>query len=312
MIYFVYGEEKYLVEQKVNQIIKQEKLLEEPVFFNVEAKLAAVIDEIVTFGLFNRKKVVVLQNFYLLQKSEATEIKVLIQNLQLKPKETIVIFVWPMSINNHKNALITFLTNHATCFEFAFLSDKELKLYVKSWLKEKQAMMSDANIHYFLAKIPHQLIFVVNELEKLALYTKQIERFVIDDFVTKYEINKAFDFINAFYEQDLERLFRIYYEKLNQGENIHGLIGQITNTLEICSQIYSYQKQGYRNERIAKELNKHPFVIKKNADLLHLISYENVKFYLLQLAHLDQQIKTNQIDEKIGFEHFLLNLVQRQ
>ena len=63
MIYFVYGEEKYLVEQKVNQIIKQEKLLEEPVFFNVEAKLAAVIDEIVTFGLFSQKKLLFCKIF---------------------------------------------------------------------------------------------------------------------------------------------------------------------------------------------------------------------------------------------------------
>ena len=66
----------------------------------------------------------------------------------------------------------------------------------------------------------------------------------------------------------------------------------------------------YSNEKISNLLKKHIFVIKKNSDLLKIISYPRLQKYLKDLAELDIKIKENKIDEKIGFESFLLNVIR--
>ena len=308
MIYFINGEEKYLIKQKLEEIINQHpnhKLIQ----FNAETKLNDAIDEISTFSLFEEHKLLVFQDFYLLTKNEEKEIKSLIASLDFMPQDTSVIFIIEKLVDKTNNGLIHYLKIKANSFTFNLMNEKEILVYVKNWIKEQQATISDVNLYYLLSKLPNKLIFIINELEKLIAYDKNISKQNIDDLVAKYETSGAFDFINAFHDQDIERIFKIYYEKINQGESIINLISQIAYALELCSQIYSYQKMNYTNDEIANQLKKHIFVIKKNADLLKMISYGKIQKYLEQLSQLDLQIKENKIDDKIGFEHFLLSIV---
>ena len=309
MIYFINGEEKYLINQKINEIIKKHPN-HKISHFNSETNLNETLNEISTFSLFDNQRILIFNDFYLLNKNEEKEIKNLVNAFNFIPEGTIIIFVLEKQVDKIKNLLITYLKVNATNFSFPLMNEKEILQYVKKMVDEKGIKISDVNLYYLLSKIPHKLIFIANEIDKFAGYNKPISKEVIDDLVTKYHVSGAFDFINAFHEQDVESIFKIYYEKTHQGETIISLISQISYALELCSQIYSYKEMDYSNEKISNLLKKHIFVIKKNFDLLKIISYSKLQKYLKELAELDLKIKENKIDEKIGFESFLLNVIR--
>lgn len=310
-MYFIYGEEQYLIDKKIKEITKKNSETK-IVFLDSDISIDQSINEILTFSIFDSTKIIVFKNIQVLIKNNERDANKLIDALKNKIESTTVVFVLNKVVEKQKNDFITFLKKEAICFEFNTMKDKELSIYIKDYITQNNGIISEINLFYLLSKLPHKLIFIIKEIDKLLSFDKNITRKNIDDLVPKYDTSKAFDFINAFSDQNIEQIFKIYYEKINQGELTVSLISQISNVLEMCSQIHAYKKLGKSNDEIAHELNKHPFVIKKNTELLNSISYKRVEEYLIKLSELDLNIKQNKIDEKIGFENFLLNIVNNK
>lgn len=308
IMYFIYGEEQYLIDQKIKDIINEFKN-SKIIFLDSDAKLDQILNEILSFSLFDSSKLLILKNLFLLSKKNENETNVLIESLKYVPETTNIIFSLNKNIDKTENKLVNFLKKSSNCYEFNYMNEKELNLYIKKVIHDRGGIISDVNLFYFLSRVPHKLIFIMNEINKLLLFDKNITKQNINDLIPKYDTNKIFDFINAFNEQNIEHVFKIYYERINQGETITSLISQLSNTLEFCSQIYSYKNLGKKVHEIANLMKKHVFTIKKNNELLNKISYSKIKKYLINLADLDLAIKQNKIDDKVGFENFLLNVV---
>ena len=66
----------------------------------------------------------------------------------------------------------------------------------------------------------------------------------------------------------------------------------------------------FSNQDIEKIMNKHSFVIKKNMEFLDYIGYKKIVLYTNLISEIDQKIKKNEVDEKIAFERFLLEIIK--
>lgn len=308
-MYFIYGEEQYLIDRKIQEIISKapnSKVL----FLDKNVSLNDAINEISTISIFESRKVVIFKNLHLLTKSQPKEIKSLISSLKSIPSSNEIVFVLEQNIPKGINPLINFLNENSKQIECNKLKEKELNLFAKEYIKARGGSISEVNLFYFLSKVPNKLIIVINELEKLLLIDPTITKENIDKSVPKYETINAFDFINSFSEQNTDLIFKYYYDSINSGESIGNLINQISSTLDLTNSIHSYKMLGKSNAQIAEELGKHIFVIQKNEKLLTLVGYSKIKQYIKDLSTLDTNIKTGKINEKIGFELFLLNLIK--
>ena len=306
MIYYLFGNENYLIDQKIQEIISQnpENLI---LKFNSEVKINDVINQISTFSLFDTNKILIFNNFPFLLKANENEKEAIIDALNFKPNSTLVIFTSEKINEKTKyNDLLNFLKSKAICFEYNELSDKEIAIEAREKINKLGASISEIDLFYFLSKIPNKLSIVMQEIEKLVSLDLNISRTNIDDLVQKYDLSSAFDFINSFHDRNIELLFKTYYEKLAQGETIQNFINQITNVLEICSRIYSLKKLNYDDKKISETLNKHIFVVKKNSQFLNAIGYLKIQKYLDLICEIDSKIKSGVLDDRIGFERFLL------
>ena len=307
MIYFVYGPEAYLVQAKVAALIAAHP--HHQVYHrSAELKPNDLLDDLGTFTLFAPQKLLVLTNLTLLTRA-AVPLEPIIRALDFLPPDTVVIFVLEQDVASAPNLLVQHLLTRAQTFHYEVLPERELRRYVQRWAHDHGITISDVNLHYLLSKLPKHLDIITGELSKLQAFNPVVDRAAIDAMVTRSDSSGGFDFINAFHEQDLARLLRLYSDQHAQGTSVLALIGQIATALELCSLIHSYQHLNYDAAALAQALNKHPFVIKKHANLLQTISYGKVAKYLKQLAALDEQIKTQTLDERVAFEHFLLSVV---
>lgn len=306
---FIYGDESFLVEKKIKEILSENSgfaLVE----LNSESKLNTIINEISSFSIFDQNRIIIVKNPYIFDKNQENDIDSLINATNFIPENSIVVFVYEKLIEKSQNKFIKFLIKNANCFECKKLNDQDLLNFVKKEISDKGGIISNTNLIHLLSKMPNKLTIINNEIEKLISYDKNITLSNIEDLVPKYETSHAFAFIEAFNNQDIEQIFKIYYEKIEQNESITTLISQITNVLDICSQIYSYKKMNFSNEAIAKQMQKHIYVIKKNQELLNAVGYKKIALYLKLLSQLDVNIKTTKLDPNIGFEYFLLNVAR--
>ena len=307
-MYYIYGNEDYLKENKISELIH--KFNPSTVLhFNSDTKIGDIINQISTFSLFDSSRLLIFRDLSYFTK-DSSEVNALIKSLQFKPESTIVVFTSDKINNKNKTTIVEYLLKNSKTFEFNELSEKEIVAVAKSKITSLGASISNVDLYYFLSKVPNRLSLIINEIEKLVSLDKNISKSNIDDLIQKYDLGSAFDFINSFHNGNIELLFKSYYEKINQGETIQSFISQITNVLEICSRIHSLKKVGHTDKEIEKILDKHSFVIKKNSEFLNTIGYKKVCKYLNMISEIDVKIKKGILDEKIGFERFLLETIK--
>lgn len=309
MFYF-YGSNEFLIEKEIQDIIVRNKNAS-IVKFNSEVKINEIINQISSFSLFDSNRILIFYNFpYLFKKNKEDEKELLDikKALTFKHSDTLIIFTSTTINEKNSNILVNYLKENANSKYFDELNEKELTIYVKDYLKNKGASISDIDLYYLLSKIPNKLLLIINEIEKLISLDLNITKTNIDSIVQKYDIGNTFDFINSFHSGNIDLLFQSYYDKINQGETIQNLISQIENVLELSSIIYSLKQNGFSYKEIEKITKKHSYVIKKNIEFLSVIGYKKIKKYLNMIADIDLNIKKGTIDPKIGFERFLLEI----
>ncbi len=308
-MYFIYGEELFLIEKEIKKIIKKNNC-ENPIYFNDESSIYDVMNEINTFSIFDDKKLIILKNFYLLNKSDPINERQLIKSINNKNNNCILIFTFSENKPKTPNILFKYLLDTAETVVVKKYTHEQLIPIMRQIVESKGGTISNINSILLSTKLPNDLKVVIREIDKLLVEDNEITKEMILTSVPKYNTNNIFGFINALQEKDVSGLFRNYYEKIEGGELITNLISQISNTLILCSTIHSYKTLKIKLDDIAKETGIHAFRIKKSNELLSNFGFERIKKLIQMLSDLDKNIKIGMVNEIIGFEKLLLEIVR--
>lgn len=309
-MYFIYGNEDYFINSSIKKITKEYSNYE---IINIqqESNFEYIMDNLKNNNIFSIPKIFIFKNSNLLNLDDKNKISIFTDEL-LKQKENVIIFSLLTDENNKlmKKPLINFLLKHAKIEEVKKIKENELSKYIKQIIEKKGGTISFANSMKLASKLPNDLNLIINEIEKLLSFNKNIDENSIKKFASSFTHNDPFAFSNAFQSNKAEEIFSVYNERIALGDDINYLIGQIASILALSLDIHHFQLNNYTNEKIAEELGIHPFRIKKANEFLIKIGTKKIKILLEKLALLDMQIKNYEIDEKIGFENFLLQSIR--
>ncbi|MGL5205439.1 MAG: DNA polymerase III subunit delta [Metamycoplasmataceae bacterium] len=308
-MYFIYGEELFLIDKEIKKILKSNEGAK-PIFFDAESSIYDVLNEINTFSIFDDKKIIILKDFNLLTKSNTAYDQELINSINNKNESCILIFAFSSSKPKSPSTLFRYLLDNAKVIEIKKYSNAELSGIIQKIVDSKGGTILNINAILLSVKLPNDLNLIIREIDKLLLENSEITKDMIKNSIAKYHSNNIFEFINSFQESDASGLFRAYKEKIDNGESIVNLISQLSNALILCSNIYSYKASNMRIEEIANKLKIHIFRVKKSNELLNTMGIEKIKKIIQMLSDLDSNIKTGKIDEVIGFEKLLLEIIR--
>lgn len=308
-MYFIYGDELFLIDKQIKKILKQNDGVK-PIFFNAESSVYDVINEINTFSIFEDKKIIILKDFSLLTKSNTAYDQEIINSVKNKNDNCILIFTFSEQKPKTPSTLFKFLLDETKVIEVKKYTNVELSSIIQEIVKSKGGTISNINAILLSIKIPNDLNLIVREIDKLLLENKEITKEMIKTSISKYNLNNMFEFINSLQEGDASGLFRSYKDRIDNGDSIVNLISQLANALILCSNIYSYKASNIRIEEISQEMNIHIFRIKKSNELLNTIGIKRIKKIIQMLSDLDTDIKSGKINEIIGFEKLLLEIIR--
>lgn len=315
MICLIYGEERFLMEQKLASLKKEYNCNDEnmniSVFRGDEDRMKDVYEDLITPPFFTDNKIVILKNPVFL-----TTKKVKKDDEQLKyfekcltdNQETIFVIYYNGDDFDKRKKVVKQLLASAEVFKYDKVNHYRLSDSTRKAVKRRDATIDDDALELLLKRVDDSLEKVANEVEKLCLYNKHITYDIVDTLVSKPLDENVFDLTSAILQKDRQKMFMIYHDLMILNEEPVKLIVLIANQMRLIYQVKLLDRKGYNDKEIGKILSINPYRLKylrqegQDYDLNELLECID------RLSKLDVEIKTGKIDKKVGLELFMVRI----
>lgn len=296
MTYTLVGNKDYVFEEisKLEKDFNDENI----VLYDLEDTMFdKVLEDLNTTGLFGLKLVKVI-NFDKLENSEE-----LIKYLEHESDNTLVLVSFK-ELDNRKK--ITKVLKEKTKYKELFNYD--LNSFVKEKLDDYK--MNTMAINVLISNCDNNIKRVESELDKLKLYKFNEKEILVEDvekLVRKGFDSTIFNLIDAINLKDKKKIFRIYYELLEEGETEEKILYTITNHYRLLLQIKGKVLKMSDSE-IIKEYKMHPFRLTKLKQQCSLVTDKEILKMLKSFSKIDLFIKNGKRDISTSMVMFFENL----
>lgn len=313
-MYLLYGLEKYLIDEEIKKIIKDNNIDSININkYNLEnTLLEEIIDDASTISLFQDKKIIIVENAYIFSASGSKKLQeqnldILINYMEHYNTNTILIFTIIKEKIDTRKKIVTNIKKQGIIKEFNTI------LNITDWVAKqiKPYSLTRDNIQFLINRVGNNLSLLDKEIEKLKIYkndTKEITKEDIEELTHKNIDLDIFKLIDSILSSKKKESLECLEEMIKYGEEPIAIIIMLANQIRIMYQAKSLIKKGYSEREIANILEIHEFRVKKALEKGNKYDNKKILIKLEELADLDYQIKSGQIDKNIGLELFILNM----
>ncbi len=313
-MYLLYGLEDYLIQEEIKKIIEKDKIEEININkYNLENNMIDnVIEDATTISLFQDKKVIIVENAYIFsgttnKKLPEQNTDLLLDYLNHANPNTVLIFTLIKDKIDTRKKITTLMKKNGTIKEFNTVSN------INNWItKELEPYQMDKKeVEYFINRVGNNLSILKEEIDKLKLYKddeKVITQKDIEQLTHKNIDTDIFKLIDSILSTRKKEALESLEEMMKYGEEPIAIIIMLANQFRIMYQSKQLLKKGYSEREIANLLEIHEFRVKKALEKGRKYSSDEILKKLEDLADLDYQIKSGQLDKNIGLELFILNM----
>lgn len=287
-LYLIEGLNDVLIQKEIDKIILDNKNDEVEVirYDLTENLIDIVIEDLDTYDMFLKQKIVICTNPVFLQEKDENFNTLKFEKYIKNPSDNILIIV-TNKLNNRLK--ITNLVNEY----FKLIKIKEISYdnFVKENIKGYK--MDSLTIKYFLNKVGKDYNMILQELIKLKNYkldTKVITNSDID-LITNQNIEASiFDLIDAIIKKDKVKSYELYNHFINNGTEVFQILILLSNQIRL---IYNVKVLSHLSDfEISNKLGVKEYPVKlartkgfsyKKGELLNL---------LYDLSIIDEDIKS--------------------
>lgn len=302
-VYLIYGEEKYLVKNIKNNLIKG--LNPDGDTMNFTKFVGDSIDELEvistsdTMPFFADRRVILIEDSGWL-KSANDKIAEYLKNI---PEYTIFIFVEDEI--DKRNKVYKQISSLGYVCECARAKQGDLISWVAKRIAMDNKKITKENAIYFIEKVGDDMNTIASELEKVIYYA--IDRDVIEktdiDAVCITEITgKIFEMIDAIGRKEQKKALDLYYDLIATREAPMKILYMLSRQFNIMYQIKEMEKEGFSAANIAKNMGMQNFIVNKalsQCKNFKLITLKNAINYCVKL---EEAIKLGNMDDTMAVE----------
>lgn len=300
-VYYIWGEEEYLIEEKIRQIVEQmhDSTGAPPERITVDADEldAAGLARALEFSpLFALNRVVIIRRPGWLDKSnrktkKADDIsRVLTDSLEQGEGQIIIITARE---NNAGNPVTKLLTKKANVIHCPHPDSKQLSRWISDEFKRRHRKINSPALG-LLSRSGLDMFYLQNLIEKLCLLSDRdiTEKEVQQQFTAKQDIN-VFKLIDTLMSRDLSGAMKAYEQLLVQGEHPVYLLYMIGRQFFLLAQVKCHREQGMLLKQIADTMGQKEFTVRKMMDKCNKFSHEELQEVFALLLDTDISFKTS-------------------
>lgn len=311
MNYLLYGNESFLIDKEIKNIINKNKIDELNISkYDLEVNtLNEILEDANTISLFSDNKLIIVENSFIFNRVQNKKIDN-IENLEnyLKNKnDTIIIFVDNNEKIDSTKKIVKLIKEKGIIKEFNPL--KNINSTVKTMFDDYK--ITDSNVNLLINRVGNNLELIYQEVEKLKIYKITDKNIFKEDIenITVENINiDIFKFVDDIINKNKKEAIKTYKELLKLNEEPIKIVALLASKFRLMYQASKLAKKGYTEDQISEILNMHKYPV-------HLAILSGYKYnpqillkYLNDLANLDIGIKTGEKDKELALELFILSL----
>jgi DNA polymerase-3 subunit delta len=313
----IYGDEKFIMEQKLNALKKKYDICEENMnimtYWCHETPMSEIIEDAMTPPFLTEYKMIVLKNplFLTTQKQKNVsdnDIKLFLDYLSKENPTTLFVIYHDQKNFDERKKVVKTLRKLARFINVEKLDDQQIYKIVHKAIKDRHCEIDNDALELFLSRMSQDLLSISQEVNKICLYSSHITKKDIDVLISKPIEENVFELTKAILNKETGKSIQIYKDlKINNEEPIK-LVVLIANSLRLLYQVKLLDRKGYNDAEIGKMLSIKPFRLRyirqdgKEFELSEILDCIN------QLSELDIAMKTGKVDRYKGLELFLVRI----
>ncbi|MBU4689792.1 DNA polymerase III subunit delta [Mycoplasma zalophidermidis] len=314
-MYLIYGQEKYFVNEYIQQIIKANNNFELVNFYYADENKTVELTNLIGLNsLFQESRIIVVYDCPYFENKISKEEAILAEELAKiieKNTQDTVVFVNTNIVKQEKianNIFTKYLMKFNPKLLFAnTLTGSDLTKKINQIVHDLGGQIDNISINALLRKVPNDLYLINLELIKLVNLNKIITVDMIEKTIGETFNEDVFGFSNSFESNNFNLIWIKYKEKINEGVDISLLIAQASQLFILANEIYCYSLAKKNLSDLADDFKLNFYRVKKVYSLLTILGIKRIQSMIKHLAKLDREIKSGQTDPEIGFERFLIN-----
>lgn len=317
-IYFLYGEETFLIERAKEQIIKK-VLKEEEMEFNVsildleEVPVQEVVTDCETLPFFGDYRIVIMKNpIFLTANKDKSKIEhqldTFMEYIERPNPQTILIVVAPYEKLDERKKVVKILKKNATILQASPMDERALTQWIVQIAEKEERKMKKEVAQQLIALTGNHLSLIQKEMEKLILATykeKEITEKHIDLFVPRTMEDNIFALINQIANRNIAQAFFILKDLYVQKEEPIKILMLIARQIRIIYHVKGLHTKGYSQKQMAQTLKIPPFAAKLAIGQGKKFSIQELEYLLTLCSQYDYEIKSGQIDKYLAIELLL-------
>ena len=305
-MYLLFGKEDYLKITYRNKlrktIISPDDSMNYSYFEGKDIDETAVISMAGTVPFFSERRLIVVENSGVFKRQNE-----LSEFLSSLPETTFLVFV-EQEVDK-RSKLYKAVQKSGTVVELNGLEEKDLKLWVATYLHQSQKKITEQNIMYMLNNTGVDMQNLKNELDKLISYSASedvITREMIDEICVAQTEGKIFEMIDAIGMRNQDRALQLYYDLLAVREKPMSILFLLIRHFNILIQLKELANEGAANGVIASKVGVPPFAVRKYIGQAKNFKNSEIRDCLEQCAEVEQQVKTGLLLDQIGVELLII------
>ena len=327
--YLFYGKEYYLIENAIKEI--KLTLNDGMIDFNLdiidgrEIALDQLISSIETLPFMDDRKIVILKDFELLKGKKKNfsdeDEKYFTEYIDNIPQTTTLVFIVYGDIDKRKS-LVKKISKNGIVFNCDKLSDMDLFKWVKKKFDNKNVLIDNAQIMYFINQEGYldkssekTLSDLENEINKISSFVgkeNKVTNEIIDQLSQKKVENDIFKLIDYIGQKNSSDAMKILNDMLYEGESVFGIFSMIARQFKVIMQVRQLQIQGHTSKSIAERLKLHPFVVGKALKQTKNFSDEIIIDILNSILESDFKIKNGLVRDTLSIEMLISKYCKKE
>lgn len=310
-LYFLFGEEPYLLQQSAERF-KFAVLSEGAVDFNFntfyasDADVMNVRDAVETLPMMAPKRLVILKESQELTDKEWTELEPLLEN----PVDSTVFVMLASRIDKRKKAIRTLL-DKADCVEFKKPFENQIPQWIQYIAKGLDLEISNDATHLLHKLVGNHLTEIESELKKLEGFLGDRRRVEVSDVaqtVSRSREESVFDFTRAIGENDRVKALEHLVHLMDQGQSEIGIVSLLARHIRLLLVIKKGLEENLHGAKLAHYAQIPPYFLESYIDQTRVWTTRKLELSLVILSDTDRALKSSPLSSHIWLENMVLKI----
>lgn len=308
-VYFIFGDEPFLIDQCVNRF--KFGLLDEnsldfnySLFYAGDADIHTIKDAVETLPVFAQRRVVILKNSHELKDSEWNELESLLK----KPVDSTVFVLFADKIDKRKKHFKNIIET-AAALEFKKPYDNEIPRWINYYASQYELKLTQGAVHRLHRLVGNNLSEISAQLEKIKIYLDggtNVEAEHVNAVVSNSREENVFDFTKAVGQKDRVRALEQIVNLLDQGQSEIGIVNLLARHMRILLTVRTGLDQGIGGAKLANLANVSPYFIDEYASQAKGWPVRKLEDSLVLLGETDKALKSSPLSSHIWLENLVL------